>query len=172
VFQYRSVHAYSGTDTFWFVANDGQANSASTVVRLTIQRPFDSSNGLPYDWRQLYQVNDPLADPDGDGANNLSEYLANTNPLDPASVLRFQQITYDSSGRITLTWLSTGGTRCRILSSDQFGGATSTVEEIVRPLAEEMDPADYGQPSTQTFVDRRPLPAKGARFYRLEVLNH
>ena len=32
------------------------------------------------------------ADPDGDGANNLEEYLAQTNSLDPQSVLKILSI--------------------------------------------------------------------------------
>ena len=42
-------------------------------------------NGLPDAWEQAFGVNDPQADPDGDGATNLQEYLAGTDPLDPLS---------------------------------------------------------------------------------------
>ncbi len=39
----------------------------------------------------------PTADDDGDGTNNLSEYLANTDPRDPGSVFRLDSIQPPSS---------------------------------------------------------------------------
>ena len=43
-------------------------------------------NGIPDAWEKAFGVSDPNADPDGDGATNLQEYLAGTDPLDAASV--------------------------------------------------------------------------------------
>ena len=43
-------------------------------------------NGLPDAWEKAFGVSDPNADPDGDGATNIQEYLAGTDPLDAASV--------------------------------------------------------------------------------------
>ena len=42
-------------------------------------------NGLADAWEQRYNQHDPKADPDGDGFDNLAEFLAGTDPLDPAS---------------------------------------------------------------------------------------
>jgi glucose/arabinose dehydrogenase len=52
--------------------------------------PIDTDgNGLPDWWENAYfgtkTGNQPGADPDGDGATNLSEYLFNTDPLSSAS---------------------------------------------------------------------------------------
>jgi hypothetical protein len=52
-----------------------------------------ANDGLPDEWKLLYGM-DPLRaqateDPDGDGVNNLQEYIAGTNPLDPADYLAF-----------------------------------------------------------------------------------
>jgi hypothetical protein len=51
-----------------------------------------AGDGLPDAWQTLYfgeQSPDatPATDPDADGQDNLTEYLAGTNPLDPASFL-------------------------------------------------------------------------------------
>jgi hypothetical protein len=50
-----------------------------------------NGDGLPDDWQQLNFGKlrpSPNEDTDGDGATNLEEFLAGTDPTDPASVLR------------------------------------------------------------------------------------
>ncbi len=39
------------------------------------------SDGMPDDWEAFYGVDDPYADPDGDGKTNLEEFKAGTNPI-------------------------------------------------------------------------------------------
>jgi hypothetical protein len=52
--------------------------------------------GIPYEWMTLYFGSDvynwpsPYADSDGDGASNLYEFLAGTDPTNPNSVLRIR----------------------------------------------------------------------------------
>lgn len=62
-----------------------------TVVTAADTEP----DGLPDDWENFYFGNLSQGandDPDGDGASNLAEYLAGTNPNEAASVLRIVSI--------------------------------------------------------------------------------
>jgi PKD repeat protein len=48
------------------------------------------------------------ADPDGDGQNNLAEFLAGTNPTNNSSALRITSATQESNS-IRVTWTTAGG---------------------------------------------------------------
>jgi hypothetical protein len=54
-------------------------------------------------------------DPDHDQYNNLAEYIAGTDPVDPASVLRVESIHWDPSGA-TVRWRSGSGKRYQVFS--------------------------------------------------------
>lgn len=60
-------------------------------------------DGMPDEWEKLYGLNpmvdDASADADNDGYSNLEEFLAGTNPLDPAS---------HPSPATKLRWIRTG----------------------------------------------------------------
>ena len=82
------------------------------------ESPDANGNGLPDTWEQLYfpgQSVNPQADSDGDGTSNLLEYLAGTDPADPASRFRTEGAisgtTYTlpiqtSTGRSYKVWVS------------------------------------------------------------------
>ncbi len=78
-------------------------------VDLTTSRPIVlDANGLPVDWELSYFGRtgiDPNADPDRDGMSNLAEYLAGTDPTDPASAFRITEIAPDPGG-VRLWWQS------------------------------------------------------------------
>lgn len=68
-----------GTSTF----NVGQSIRGSTYrldLELGNALSSTSGDGIPDWWKTKYGVVDPNADPDGDGWNNLQEFLHGTNP--------------------------------------------------------------------------------------------
>src|SRR5205085_4331722 len=72
--------------------------AGANAVRLTDLIIVDSDHdGLPDWWEDRFGLNkndpaDGALDSDGDGASNLNEFLADTNPQDPDSVLRIVSI--------------------------------------------------------------------------------
>ncbi len=63
---------------------------SATLLVLTGPAVDSDTNGLPDTWQRAYPVSGPATDDDGDGASNLDEYRADTDPLDSNSVLRLQ----------------------------------------------------------------------------------
>jgi hypothetical protein len=73
------------------------------------------SDGMRDTWEALWDVDDPEGDPDGDGAANLEEYLADTNP-----VLAAGMVWYVDTENTTGPW--DGGT---------WSTAFQTIQEAV-----------------------------------------
>jgi len=65
-------------------------------------------DGLPDSWEIRYFGSIEKAywsdDPDGDGSDNLHEYLADTNPTDKTSYLRIRSIS-SMSGGVSIEWM-------------------------------------------------------------------
>lgn len=96
-----------------YSANCGWISLSNSVARVqtdTIDQGPMSTNGLPIAWELLNfgQTGvDPKADPDGDGMNNLQEYLAGTNPKDAYSDLEITAFNSTTGGTLaTVTWES------------------------------------------------------------------
>jgi hypothetical protein len=169
---YSPAHSFFGVDTLEFRVVDAEFASPAATVSLQVRAPLDlDRDGMADGWENRWDLNNPLADPDGDGASNLSEYLAQTSPRDPATNLRILAVNLAPNGECTVTYSSVGGTRHRLLSVDKLLSMPSAnFLELARPAAVEIDPAPYGEPGIRTWIDRRPLPTNGTRFYRLKLV--
>jgi subtilisin family serine protease len=97
-----------------------------TGGRLNLQRMLDSDlNGLPDWWEQMHfgqlTGTDPNADPDHDGASNVAEWLADTDPMNASSAFRIlsAQRTGDD---VRVTWTTVGGHTYRVqFATDGIG---------------------------------------------------
>ena len=99
----------------------------------------------------------PTADPDGDGMNNLAEYIAGTNPTNAASVFKLLSPTNSSSGA-AVRWLSVAGKSYQVFSrTNLVSGSWQS----------------NGTAVTATGTNTQYLDASGTngvRFYRVQVL--
>jgi len=145
---------------------NGLALFKSTVTDglITVGNRTGSSlgDGIPDTWRLLYfgTVSNLLSaaglDPDGDGASNWQEYVAGTNPMDPASVLRLTPLA--PAPNFTVQWPSVPGKTYMVQSSSSlFATNWSTTASNLPGTGQMMQLSD-----TNT-------PAPPARFYRVQV---
>jgi hypothetical protein len=100
----------------------------------------------------------PAADPDGDGMNNLSEYIAGTIPTNAISVFKLLTLTNSRTAGTTIRWLSVSN------KVYQVSSRTNLVLGAWQNLA-----------STVTATGTNALQLDGAgtngiRFYRVQVL--
>jgi subtilisin family serine protease len=133
-----------------------------TGGRLNLAKIVDTDgNGLPDWWEQAWfghsTGTDPLADPDHDGANNLQEFIADTNPTNASSVLRLSSVSRRTNG-MSVNWM--GGIQAR-----QYLQRTSTPGDPGSWINLRTNLAPTAV--TNSFVDTTATNA--ANFYRVQV---
>ena len=90
---------------------DGLTDASEDWLQTDPGNPDTDSDGMPDGWEFGYGLNPtnpsgvdgPAADLDGDEADNLAEYVADTDPLDSNSVLTITGISTDPTG-IRIEW--------------------------------------------------------------------
>jgi hypothetical protein len=106
--------------------------AGSSTLQLTALQILDADNdGMPNWWEDLYGLNknsaaDAALDTDADGASNLNEFRAGTNPTNAASVFRVS-LAQQGINNVRITWTTVGGKSYRVQTNVvQNGGGIST----------------------------------------------
>jgi PKD repeat protein len=104
VYTYTTAGVYTVTE---IVSGSGGSSTNTQVNYITVLTPFQA-------WQIQYfgSTTNPAAaanaDPDGDGQNNLAEFLAGTDPTNGASGLQITSVTTQGSD-VLVTWMTAGG---------------------------------------------------------------
>ncbi len=147
------------TITLAAVDRGGVTGSVQHVIQVVGDTDRD---GMPDWWELKYfsdaQAADPAFDHDADGVSTLAEWVAGTDPKDPASVLRIDGLQVDAAGRVTLVWRSTSNRYYTVLSAPEPGGGFLPLTSILPSLYE----------GFMSFTNTLPAPSP-TRFYRVRV---
>ena len=173
-----TVIAADGTATAGSVYQDttatiqGTYSGVSATLVVTILNITDdddgpyAGDGLPDDWQvanfgEGSTVAGPTADPDGDGQNNLLEYLASTNPNLATSVftVRIEPVAGQPTHKAIVFGPVATGRTYRVLSSTDLSAASWT--DISGPRT--------GASGNLTFTDTAATSAR--KFYRVQISN-
>lgn len=113
---------------------NGQVSPRSATAVGTTWGPDLNYDGLPDNWEAKYFGSDPTkwppptADSDGDGINNLGEFLAGTDPTNPASALKVK-ITSVTNG-LLVSWPVEPGSIYQLQSSADLSHWTSVGDPL------------------------------------------
>jgi hypothetical protein len=148
-------------------ATDPAGNTSRFSAGVVVTVASGVNDGVPNTWRALYfggggtttnGQSCATCDPDGDGMDNRSEFLAGTNPTNSTSRVTLRAVPPNAFGNVA-TLLSSTGIVYRVGARDDFSGAAWSI------LADQV----IGTGGNIPLIDPAST-AKQQRFYRAEVL--
>jgi hypothetical protein len=139
-----------------------QAGAAAGEYVLSIRQDgMDSDgDGMPDAWEDAYGLdrddpNDAALDADGDGASNLHEFLADTHPRDPESLLRIRLLGTDPAQ------IAFGSSTARVYTLQFIGNVADTNWGNAS--------GQVNVPGTGTNVVMTNTSAEATKFYRVKA---
>ena len=145
---------------------------SGSVLRLSnFQNANPATIDIDESWALRYFGHFPLTyeervgDADGDGLDNYSEYVAGTDPLDEASVLRMTLMRLNAEGHATLQFKCVSNkTYCISYSDDLMTWSDVASPALSYPSPEVCEWIDDGSATGGTLPSSSP-----PRFYRISV---
>jgi len=139
----------------------------NTTITLTVIGGDSDGDGIPDSWTQQYfghstgQAGDlsrAADDADGDGMNNLAEYLCGTDPTNPASYLHLTGTAIAGLDR-SVSWAAIGGIGYVVQSSTNLAAGFTDISPVIMP----------GTNGTQTYVHTGAATNAAPCFYRIRL---
>ena len=148
------------TNVWGGAVSNAPAGSALELGTLFLVPVDTNANAIADAWESMYFPAGGVVatdDPDGDGHNNLQEYLSGTDPTNSLSVLRFLEVS-SGTGGISMVWGVVGGRSYRVVATTGLVGAVWSSTNGPWEAA-------HGQ-DTMQWADTNTL-LHAARFYRI-----
>ncbi len=123
----------------WSVLSNSGTTTAGTRTPAYPGGVDTDGDGIPDGWTGFYfghltglpaDKSRATDDADGDGLDNLREFIAHTNPLSPNSTLRITAVQKPGATTYGLTWQSVAGLTYRILSAPAPGGPYTHIQTV------------------------------------------
>jgi PA14 domain-containing protein/CotH protein/Big-like domain-containing protein/chitobiase/beta-hexosaminidase-like protein/lamin tail-like protein/Ig-like domain-containing protein len=116
--------AASQAGDYLVVITNAAGAVTSMVATLTITSSDSDGDGMPDAWEIAHglnaNINDAALDADGDRMANRHEYEAGTDPQDPLSYLKVNQVSVLGSGLCQLTFLAISNRTYTVLYTDSL----------------------------------------------------
>lgn len=145
-----------------FVRNGGSMSIGSETLDSNLSAVGD---GIPNGWKQQYGL-DPLdpnlsrKDSDGDGMNNLQEFLAGMDPTNSVSYFHITSVV-NTGSNVFVSWM-TGIGKTNALQATNGGYATNSFTDIFT--------VTNTVGTTTNYLDVGGATNKPARFYRVRLV--
>ncbi len=152
--------------TYTVVATDGTTGCISSMAgraTVSLTDPFACWQLQYFGCTNCPQA-DAAADPDGDGQNNLAEFLAGTDPTNSTSVLRITSVVPQGSD-LKITWTTAGGHTNALQATLGNPGYNTNFADITGPII-----INGSGDAITNYIDLGGATNAPARFYRVRLV--
>lgn len=140
----------------------GDYNFSRDIFMAHIGGPDSDGDQMDDDWEMAYfstLSRDGTGDFDSDGASDVSEFQAGTDPTDLGSILRVISINSLNGGQMRLVWSSSPGRAYQVQYKDNIDDAQwSNLGAPITPV------------STTASANDAPANGRAHRFYRVQLI--
>ncbi|HUJ08925.1 MAG TPA: T9SS C-terminal target domain-containing protein [Verrucomicrobiae bacterium] len=170
--RFTPTSGFSGLGSFSFAVVDAESSTLTNTVGVRVTpTPPPLTDFEQWQIDYFSSTNNPDADPnfdaDGDGQNNMAEFLSGTDPTNSLSALRIISATRQSND-VTVTWRTVGGrtNAVQATSGDTNGGyTTNSFSDISGSLI-----IPGSGDVTASYTDNGGATNIPSRFYRVRLI--